>query len=135
MSSLIDGVTGLLNRVAFNKEIEHLKLSSKRTTVLFMIDVNDFKEINDAKGHTYGDYCLNEIGKILKIVFPSNAKVFRFGGDEFSVILSTKLGDSMDYAGKLDSLIKSKQSEDAYFPGIAVGYSILKVGKKGGRNL
>ena len=85
MSSLVDGLTGLLNRAAFNKEIEHLKLSSNRTTGLFMIDVNDFKDINDAKGHTYGDYYLKEIGKILQIVFSSNAQIFRFGGDEFSV--------------------------------------------------
>lgn len=128
MSSLLDGLTGLLNRAAFNKEIEHLKLSSKRTTVLFMIDVNDFKDINDAKGHTCGDYYLKEIGKILEMVFSSDARIFRFGGDEFSVILSMKPGDRMDYADKLDSIVKSRQKEDADFPGVAVGYSIFENG-------
>lgn len=127
MSSLMDGLTGLLNRAAFNKQIEHLKLSAKRTSVLFMIDINDFKHINDTKGHTYGDFYLKEIGKILEMVFPFNAKIFRFGGDEFSVILSMKPDDSIDsYAGKLDSILKSRQIEDADFPDVAVGYSIFE---------
>ncbi len=122
MSSLMDGVTGLLNRAAFNRAIEHLKVSSKRKTVLFMIDINDFKEINDAKGHTYGDYYLKEIGKILDKVFSFNAQIFRFGGDEFCVILSKKPSDKTDYAAKLVSLIKDRQNEDPDFPGLAVGY-------------
>ena len=75
MSSLMDGLTGLLNRTAFNKRIERLKPSSKRATVLFMIDVNDFKVINDAKGHAYGDYYLKEIGEILGVVFYLNAQI------------------------------------------------------------
>ena len=129
MSSLLDGLTGLLNRAAFNKEIEHLKLSSKWTTVLYMIDVNNFKDINDAKGHTSGDYYLKEIGKILEVVFSNNAQIFRFGGDEFSVILSKRPGDSMDYVGRLDSLIRSRQIEEPDFPDVAVGYSEFDANK------
>jgi len=129
MSSLMDGLTGLLNRTAFNKGIERLKLSSKQATVLFMIDVNDFKVINDAKGHAYGDYYLKEIGEILGVVFSFNARIYRFGGDEFSVILSTKPSDEMEYTAKLVSLIKSRQKEDPDFPGVAVGYAHFETGK------
>lgn len=129
MSSLMDGLTGLLNRTAFNKEIEHLKLSPKWSTVLFMLDVNNFKDINDAKGHTFGDYYLKEIGEILEKVFSLNAQIFRFGGDEFSVILMKKVNDSMDYTDKLVSLIRNRQMEDPDFPGVAVGYSQFEAGK------
>ncbi|MBA2134136.1 GGDEF domain-containing protein [Capillibacterium thermochitinicola] len=129
MSSLLDGLTGLLNRTAFNREIEHLKLSSKQNMVIYMIDVNDFKGINDTKGHTSGDYYLKEIGKILETVFSFNAKIYRFGGDEFSVILSRKPGDSMDYADKLVSLIKNRQGEDPDFPSVAVGCSNFEAGE------
>jgi len=128
-SSLVDGVTGLLNRTAFNKQMEHIKLSAKRTAVLFIIDINDFKRINDTKGHTYGDFYLKETGKILKTVFSFHAQIFRFGGDEFSVILSLKPDESIDsYAGKLDSILKSRQIEDMDFPGVAVGYSVFEAG-------
>jgi len=129
ISSLIDGLTGLLNRAAFEKQMKHIKLSKMRTYVLFIIDINDFKNINDKKGHTHGDFYLKEIGKILKIVFSHNAQVFRFGGDEFSVILSMKPDDIIDgYTGKLNSILKSRKLEDAGFPDIAVGYSILESG-------
>ena len=61
------------------------------------------------------------------MVFSFNAQIFRFGGDEFSVILSMKPDDSIDsYAGKLDSILKSRQIEDADFPDVAVGYSIFE---------
>ena len=127
MGSLMDGLTGLLNRTAFNKQMEHLKFDTNRTTVLFMIDINDFKLINDTRGHTYGDFYLREIGKIMKTVFSINAQIFRFGGDEFSVILSMKLGDSIDsYVDKLDAILKNKQTEDEDFPDLAVGYSIFE---------
>jgi len=129
MGSMMDGVTGLLNRVAFNKVIEHLELSPKRNIVLFMIDVNDFKDINDVKGHTSGDYYLKEIGKILEKVFSFNAQIYRFGGDEFCVILIQKPNDRTDYAGKLVSLIKNRQQEDPDFPDVALGYSNFEAGK------
>lgn len=127
MGSLMDGLTGLLNRTAFNKQMEHLKLDANRTTVLFMIDINDFKLINDTKGHPCGDYYLREIGKMMQTVFSSNAQIFRFGGDEFSAILSMKQGDSIDsYINKIDIILKNKQTEDEDFPDLAVGYSIFE---------
>ena len=92
-----------------------------------MIDVNNFKDINDTKGHSCGDFYLKEIGIILKQVFHTNAQIFRFGGDEFSVILSMAPRDSIErYILKLDSMVKTRQEEDSDFPDVAVGYSIFE---------
>jgi diguanylate cyclase (GGDEF)-like protein len=52
-----------------------------------MIDLDNFKKLNDAKGHFAGDAVLRHAAEILEQVFGTSATVSRFGGDEFSVIL------------------------------------------------
>ena len=52
-----------------------------------MIDVDNFKQINDHYGHLYGDNILSEIGRILQVVFDIKSIAGRFGGDEFLVLL------------------------------------------------
>ena len=54
---------------------------------LLMIDVDNFKQINDHYGHLYGDNILSEIGRILQVVFDIKSIAGRFGGDEFLVLL------------------------------------------------
>ena len=51
----------------------------------YMIDINDFKEINDIYGHLAGDDILHETGKRLKEIFPGS-RCYRYGGDEFLVL-------------------------------------------------
>ena len=53
-----------------------------------MLDLDKFKKINDTYGHLYGDYILKEVGKIIKENVRTIDVVGRFGGEEFSVILS-----------------------------------------------
>ena len=85
-----DPLTGLANRRAFNERMaESLEdtLKQLKNICLLMIDVDQFKEINDQHGHQIGDKVLQFISSVLKKNFKGKDLVARFGGDEFAVIV------------------------------------------------
>ena len=83
-----DVLTGLFNRISFNDWL----LESRGTQgVLMMVDLDDFKYVNDTFGHQVGDQVLVEMGKRICRAMPKQAKAFRWGGDEF-VIACQNLG-------------------------------------------
>jgi diguanylate cyclase (GGDEF)-like protein len=91
-SAHIDSVTGIANRHSFHSEIE------KRTSAhsdendhlaLLMIDLDNFKEINDNLGHLAGDAVLRAVAQRIADAIPDNAFCARIGGDEFAVLLTT----------------------------------------------
>ena len=86
-----DVVTGLLNRAGLNHHlVERLaRLDNDRKLALFWLDLDRFKEINDALGHQVGDRLLAEVASRLRNVAPDDATVARFGGDEFIVACET----------------------------------------------
>lgn len=83
-----DDLTGLHNRTAYNKHIS--RIEKKKTTKglgIMIFDVDNFKEINDTKGHFEGDSVLKHVAKALLTVFPPpKYSVYRIGGDEFAVL-------------------------------------------------
>ena len=85
-----DSVTGLYNKQTVQSMIEetiHQNYGADGYCALLMIDVDNFKQINDHYGHLYGDNILSEIGRILQVVFDIKSIAGRFGGDEFLVLL------------------------------------------------
>lgn len=84
-----DALTGLLNRHGFHREIEdrmNTAVATGRRLALTLVDVDDFKGINDMGGHPAGDSVLREIaGRLLAAAGP-DAAVARLGGDEFAVL-------------------------------------------------
>ena len=91
-----DRLTGILNRGEFVELLEtKVYLQSKfDKVVLFIIDVDDFKSINDTRGHLVGDAVLRTVAKKLGSCARENDIVGRIGGDEFAVLLSTNCDDS-----------------------------------------
>jgi diguanylate cyclase (GGDEF)-like protein len=88
--SRIDVLTGLFNRRHFEERLkEEVSRHSRYGDVLsiFMIDLDNFKAYNDAYGHLAGDILLSQIGKIIKSSVRNVDQAFRYGGDEFVVIL------------------------------------------------
>ncbi len=84
-----DFLTGVHNRRFFDIFIESKMEEIKRTKLrlfLILIDINDFKRINDKHGHLYGDNVLKECAKIFRDVTRKVDAVIRFGGDEFLII-------------------------------------------------
>lgn len=79
-----DTLTGLYNRGAiFDKVCKWLKANPTGEAYMIMIDVDNFKSINDMYGHSLGDDVLKEVGRLLQACFDENSIFSRFGGDEF----------------------------------------------------
>lgn len=86
-----DSLSGVNNRVSFNKYINNLFLSKEHDgAYIVFIDIDNFKHINDTYGHIEGDDAISLVGKTLKsIAGETNSFVARIGGDEFVMILKT----------------------------------------------
>ena len=86
----IDSVTGLYNRHAFNDKLQHEILAAIQNNSKFavvLIDLDDFKLVNDTLGHLVGDGLLIQVGEQLKASVRHEDIVSRLGGDEFALIL------------------------------------------------
>lgn len=85
-----DSLTGLSNRVLFYSFAENMIARSKRNGTplgILFIDVDNFKTINDTYGHQVGDETLKTVAQLLLYSTRESDMVFRFGGDEFVVLL------------------------------------------------
>lgn len=86
-----DGLTKLYNRYGFDEMAEKmLSKNPKAHYVAAMLDVDDFKIVNDMYGHAYGDRALISLAKSMLEFFPSSALLGRNGGDEFCILLSNR---------------------------------------------
>lgn len=86
--ALTDGLTGIYNRTAYNNYISEVRKNNRAESLgIILFDIDDFKKINDTKGHYAGDEVLKFVAKTLMLVFsPSRCDVYRIGGDEFAVL-------------------------------------------------
>ena len=86
-----DQLTGLLNRYEFNGQVDHLLAMQKRQKInaaFILIDLDNFKEINDSQGHIVGDSALKESSKRLSQALREGDILARLGGDEFAIFAS-----------------------------------------------
>ncbi len=125
-----DALTGLINRFQFQQRLKEAVAQSKRASermVLFLIDMDGFKEINDTLGHPVGDQALVAIATRLSDEFGGVADVARLGGDEFCLIvenLNERQLDLQVFAARICEVLTQRYLvEDAEFPlGASVGY-------------
>ncbi|MFS2138130.1 diguanylate cyclase [Duganella sp. Dugasp56] len=85
-----DGLTGLANRRCFDDTLQaewQRALRQQQPLSLLMVDVDNFKQYNDAYGHLGGDECLQRIASAVSSEMRANDLVARYGGEEFAVIL------------------------------------------------
>jgi len=90
-----DPLTGYLNRRSFNTGVAKLLADNQvddRAVVLMMIDLDNFKQINDYNGHKTGDLLLQECARRISASLPQQAIIGRIGGDEFAVALAFDTG-------------------------------------------
>ena len=98
-----DNLTGLSNRVAFELELEKISQERSRKAYrysLYIIDMDNFKQLNDSYGHVTGDLFIKEIGRRLQTTLrPTDFKA-RIGGDEFVVITRFPYSDNHSIENK-----------------------------------
>ena len=82
-----DGLTGLLNKSSMMREIRKSMTNDPKNGILVMLDVDDFKRINDSYGHVVGDFVISGIARCLNSSFRNSDIIGRFGGDEFVIFM------------------------------------------------
>ncbi|MDX8398839.1 MAG: GGDEF domain-containing protein [Gallionellaceae bacterium] len=110
-----DPLTGLLNRRAFDDRLSRAFHHTMRQKIaplsLALFDLDFFKNINDEFGHQFGDAHLNKMAQILLSVIRENVDfAFRFGGDEFALLIFADHSLACDKAKKVQRLMENKVS-------------------------
>lgn len=123
-----DALTGLNNRRNMERILRMYKEGQNRAVTLIMLDINNFKHINDKYGHSLGDMALIQAANILRTAFNGiSAFLARYGGDEFVVILpqgeeSVAREAAEDIRNKFERF--SKTNRFPFQISIAVGYAV-----------
>lgn len=119
--AITDGLTGLLNRNGFNNELDsYLRENGDKVCVGIMLDVDDFKSINDVYGHAVGDEALKHLASSMQSAFPDKSIIGRNGGDEFCVIL--KGITAVDAQAQIEKFCNMRHTFS--FKGVQYNYSI-----------
>jgi diguanylate cyclase (GGDEF)-like protein len=133
--AMIDSLTGINNRYYFNEilrqETEKVKRYD-RTMCMLMMDVDDFKKINDSYGHLTGDRILQSIADILRVTVRESDFLARFGGDEFVIIMpESKEKDALGLAKRIqDMIIRWNKKETTHGPKIQITIGIHEAGSE-----
>ena len=110
-----DDLTGLNNKGALTRKINRfLQDKSTEKGLLFMMDIDRFKSINDLYGHDVGDDVIRQFGSVLGKMFTRGEVVGRFGGDEFITFIGNT--DDQDTASRIAGEIVKKASETIVLP-------------------
>ena len=111
-----DALTGLLNRASVLDEISsRLEAGAPKMQALLFIDIDGFKQVNDCRGHLFGDEVLRRTANELRRLFGAEAVVGRVGGDEFLVFLPDLLSRecaARQAGGVVQALSRCENSED-----------------------
>ena len=110
-----DSLTGLANRWTFDEELALEWRRAERVgdpLALILLDIDDFKSINDTHGHQAGDEVLRKVGAVLAASVRQVDLAARYGGEEFAVVVpETDLQGAMDLAERLRKALESEEIE------------------------
>lgn len=113
-AAIIDGLTGIFNRKEIQSQIEKEITNGGKTFSLIMMDIDNFKKVNDTYGHQMGDEVIITLANILKDTsgnYKSKAAAGRWGGEEFMLLLR---GTDAASAGIIAELIRQRFSDKQY---------------------
>ena len=86
--AVTDTLTGIYNRLGFDEQVEqYMRQNPQKHCVVAMLDIDDFKLINDVYGHAAGDGVLQKLAESMKQYFSKDVILGRNGGDEFSIFM------------------------------------------------
>jgi diguanylate cyclase (GGDEF)-like protein len=123
-----DALTGLNNRSQFNDMLSQ-KLENcrryQRPFSLMLLDLDNFKQVNDNYGHKVGDDVLKEFSQVLCSSIRGTDSVFRFGGDEFSLIIEdTEFTTNKVVAERIMHLVRNSSLMSKYKVTTSIGFTL-----------
>lgn len=109
-----DLLTGLNNKLATERKIkDYMAQNPNKQCMMFMIDIDNFKKINDTMGHAFGDEVLRSLGTQIGAIFRASDIIGRVGGDEFMVFLK-------DLANE-EAILKEAKKMEVFFKNFQAG--------------
>lgn len=103
-----DQLSGVLNKASFTDSVTKIiETTNANVVAMIMIDMDNFKQINDTLGHAYGDQVIKRMGTLVNANFGDRALVGRLGGDEFALFMSYKFLKLKIATESLESDMKS----------------------------
>jgi two-component system cell cycle response regulator len=113
---ITDELTGVYNRAFLDDAVEnffHISQSNNKPLALFMMDIDDFRVINDTHGHDAGNRIIIEFANIIKDIISKHGIIARYGGDEFAILLpEAGLEKAEKIAEELRSRVESHDFTD-----------------------
>ena len=122
--SNLDGLTKVFNRRALDRYLESVtkKGELQHELYLLILDIDDFKNINDTYGHVVGDKILIFIANLLRNTLRDGDKVFRYGGEEFVIILNRITGEKCEEIAK--RILHTISTNTLLYKGVSVNVTI-----------
>ncbi len=109
-----DQLTGLYNKVTTEKKIkEFIEENPDTQSLFFVLDIDNFKKINDTLGHAFGDEVLRTIGQRIRMEFRASDIIGRAGGDEFIILLKGLKSDEI--------IVQEAKKVEEFFKGFEAG--------------
>lgn len=105
-ASKIDPLTGVSNRRSIDDHINYLGESYEENFCVLMLDIDNFKSLNDSFGHPFGDKVIKKIAQIVKDNVRANDFVGRYGGEEFIIFINANLQNAEKIAEKIRRIIQ-----------------------------
>lgn len=121
-----DGLTKLLNRRAYEEELEKLNRSIPENIICVSMDLTGLKRANDNYGHAAGDELISEAGRLITEAFGKYGNIYRTGGDEYFGLLQADISEYEAAKKLLDELCESWTGTYTSSIKIAIGAASLK---------
>ncbi|HXX67879.1 MAG TPA: diguanylate cyclase [Polyangiaceae bacterium] len=133
-SARVDALTGVANRLRLEEDVDALQaevLRYRRQVCVAMCDVDQFKHYNDHFGHVAGDEALRRIAQAISQSLRQADRVYRYGGEEFLVLLSEQTPESalaaLDRARRAVEALALPQAPDATSPVVTVSIGLAAI--------
>ena len=129
----VDDLTHLNNRGQINRYLEQIHFNKDIRVIIMMIDINEFKNINDTYGHAEGDRALVIVSEALRQTCEQiKASVFlgRYGGDEFTIVIKNPEEDILPehLVEAIHEILSQKRAENQlpYELNVSIGYDVIR---------
>lgn len=127
--ALRDPLTGIGNRASYDDSMGRAMCLAKRNATPFalvLLDLDNFKQANDNHGHQVGDEILVQFTKLIQSCIRGTDQAFRFGGDEFAIILDNPNNDAaLTVSQRIQSAMLVSEIALNYTVGVSIGYTMF----------